>query len=280
MTSPVRRRPPMVSPRRVARRPATARRASAERVDPAGRRPLVRATIAGLVVVAIVAIAVVGLRTAGSGHPDGSVAGVVASPTVGPLPACGPGDSLTAFVSPDDWSRTILDTALALPSDYTPPDLVSVREAGVTGPGRLRAFVIDDLQQAHDAARDAGVRFAVKSAYRSFAQQAATFASLEKAYGRDFAEESAARPGHSEHQLGTTIDVDGGEAWLAANGWRYGFVQSYPVERSPTWTCYKPEAWHFRYVGQPTARLVHASGMSLREWLWAHQLDGPGDPSR
>ena len=134
----------------------------------------------------------------------------------------------------------------------------------MTGPGRLRAFVIDDLQQAHEAARDAGVRFAVKSAYRSFAQQAATFASLEKAYGRDFAEESAARPGHSEHQLGTTIDVDGGEAWLAANGWRYGFVQSYPVDRSPTWTCYKPEAWHFRYVGQPTARLVHASGMSLR----------------
>ena len=78
----------------------------------------------------------------------------------------------------------------------------------MTGSGRLRAFVIDDLQRAHEAARDPG-RFAVKSAYRSFAQQAATFASLEGLW-RDFAED---RPlGRvTPAWLGTTIDVDGGE---------------------------------------------------------------------
>jgi D-alanyl-D-alanine carboxypeptidase len=84
---------------------------------------------------------------------------------------------------------------------------------------------------------------------------------------------SAARPGHSEHQLGTTIDVEGGEAWLASNAWRYGFVMSYPPEHSQGTTCYKPEAWHFRYVGRDAARAIRESGLSLRAWLWKRQSD-------
>ena len=236
--------------------------------------------IAGILIVAIVAAGSTALVPSPADRHGGAVAGVEATATVGPLPVCDSGETPTDLPDPADWARTILDTDRTLPSDYAPTDLVSVREAGVTGSGRLRAFVIDDLRRLHDAAAAAGVRFAVKSAYRSFDQQVATFASLEKAYGRDFAEESAARPGHSEHQLGTTIDVDGGEAWLTDNAWRYGFVQSYPADRSPRWTCYKPEAWHFRYVGPVSAGLIHASGVSPREWLWAHRLDGSGGASR
>lgn len=286
MTSPARRRPPMVSRRRVDRRTpapvATPGRAAAagrsRTAGRVGRRPLVVAGIGGVV---LVVFALLGAgRAMDPGQPEGAVAGAAATATVGPLPSCGQGETLTPLHGPADWSRTILDTDLTLPSDYAPTDLVSVREAAVTGSGRLRALVIDDLRRLHQAATDAGIRFSIKSAYRSFEQQAATFASLEKAYGRDFAEESAARPGHSEHQLGTTVDVDGGEAWLAANAWRYGFVQSYPVDRSPAWTCYKPESWHFRYVGPGPAASIHESGLSAREWLWTHQRDEPGTPSR
>jgi hypothetical protein len=53
------------------------------------------------------------------------------------------------------------------------------------------------------------------------------------------------------------------------NAWRYGFVMSYPADASPDRTCYKPEAWHYRYVGPATAAAVFRSGLSLREWLWA-----------
>ncbi len=100
-----------------------------------------------------------------------------------------------------------------------------------------------------------------------------TFESLVAAYGRDEALRSAARPGHSEHQLGTTIDVEGGEAWLADEAWRYGFVVSYPFEHSPESTCYKAEPWHLRYVGREAAAEVRASGLSLRAWLWTRQSD-------
>ena len=46
---------------------------------------------------------------------------------------------------------------------------------------------------------------------------------------------------------------------------------SYPADRSPAFTCYRGEAWHFRYVGRERAALVTQSGHSLREWLWANR---------
>lgn len=182
---------------------------------------------------------------------------------------------MTAHRDPEDWARTFLDTEYALAPDDVPPDLVPVTDAGVPGRGRVRALVIEDLDALYRAAVKAGKTFRVVSAYRSYDQQVATFASLDQAYGQDYAVASAARPGHSEHQLGTTIDVEGGEQWLARNAWRYGFVMSYPPDRSPEWTCYKPEPWHFRYFGRSVAKAIHESDVSAREWLWELQDEGP-----
>lgn len=189
----------------------------------------------------------------------------------GPLPGCAQGDVLTQFHRPDDWARTFLDTTYRLDAQDAPSDLVDVRRAGVAGRGQVRALVIGDLRAMHRAATHAKSPFGIESAYRSFAAQDRTFASLEQAYGYEYALRSAARPGHSEHQLGTTIDVDDNEAWLAAHAWEYGWVVSYPPDRSPGWTCYKPEPWHLRYIGRDAAAAVHASGVSLREWLWEAQ---------
>ncbi len=57
--------------------------------------------------------------------------------------------------------------------------------------------------------------------------------------------------------------------WLADNAWRFGWIQSYPPG-AETQTCYGAEAWHYRYVGRDVAAEVHASGMTLRAWLWLH----------
>lgn len=189
----------------------------------------------------------------------------------GPLPSCDPSDRPTPHGSPDDWARTLLDPRFGLAKDALPADLVAVADHGIRGTGTVRAFVIDDLAAMSRTARKAEASFQVKSAFRSYAQQTRTLASLERAYGVDEARRSAARPGHSEHQLGTTIDVDGGEAWLAVNAWRYGFVMSYPPDQPEGVTCYKPEPWHFRYMGRDAARAIHDSGRSLREWLWDQQ---------
>jgi zinc D-Ala-D-Ala carboxypeptidase len=139
-----------------------------------------------------------------------------------------------------------------------------------------------------DAARAAGRPIQVASAYRSYTAQVATFDHWVRVGGYQQALRTSARPGHSEHQLGTTFDFtsQGGRppweyadwaalpagAWMAANAWRYGFVLSYPRNRFAT-VCYEYEPWHYRYLGRPMAAEVRASGLTLREWLW---LKGSG----
>jgi LAS superfamily LD-carboxypeptidase LdcB len=36
-------------------------------------------------------------------------------------------------------------------------------------------------------------------------------------------------------------------------------------------TCYAYEPWHYRYVGRTEAAAVHASGLTLREFLWRQE---------
>jgi D-alanyl-D-alanine carboxypeptidase len=201
----------------------------------------------------------------------GAIGQVLGRPAFdGPLPSCKIGDRPAPYATLDDWDRTLLDTEYALARDYAPTDLVPVNETAVDGDGRVRALVVLDLDALGYAARKEGVDLAVESAYRSYDDQRRTFDSLVAAYGREFAHESAARPGHSEHQLGTTLDFDGDYAWLIENAWRFGFVLSYPADRSPERTCYKAESWHYRYFGRDRAEAIHASGLSPREWLWQH----------
>ena len=207
-------------------------------------------------------------------------------------PAAAPGLPVrrraAAHAAYDDWPRTIVDTSSRLPEGYVPPDLVPVSRAGLSGGGSIRRIAIADLKALAKAARKAGVRLAVESAYRSEARQKRTFAGWVRTSGEAEAQRFSARAGHSEHELGTAIDfkaAGGGSPWtrafarsrharwLAANAWRFGWIQSYPSGAEDQ-TCYGAEAWHYRYVGRDVAAEVHASGVTLRAWLWLHASAG------
>ena len=134
--------------------------------------------------------------------------------------------------------------------------------------------------------RIVSVAIALVSGYRSHAQQQVTFDYWVSVGGYEQALRTSARAGHSEHQLGTAIDVtsEGGAdpweypdwaatpagAWMAANAWRYGFVMSYP-HGAFDMTCYDYEPWHYRYVGRPMAAEVHASRLTPRQVIWGLQ---------
>ena len=66
--------------------------------------------------------------------------------------------------------------------------------------------MIHDLRAMAAAARRAGKGIAVRSAYRSYAEQKAVFASWVQRVGKRRALLGSARAGHSEHQLGLAID--------------------------------------------------------------------------
>lgn len=199
------------------------------------------------------------------------------------LPACRVADTLTPYRELTDWRRTLVDLTYRVTSGYKPTDLRSTADAGLNGGYSVRAILLDDLRAMAAAARAADARFSVQSAYRSYATQVSTFDYWVSVYGYSKALTLSARPGHSEHQLGTAIDFrsyGGGApwdhddwattragAWLKANAWRYGFIMSYPKGKS-TVTCYAYEPWHYRYLGRERAAKLHESGLTIREALW------------
>lgn len=208
-------------------------------------------------------------------------AAAAASP--GPLPECRYDDLMTPRTGYKQWRRTFLDTIYTLPRSYVPPNLVSVKLADVAGKGKVRKGMLRDLRALAAAARQAGNPVKINSAYRSYEKQELVYQDHVDRLGVDQARIEAARPGHSEHQLGMTLDIgsasggapwSGGDwgkspagKWMAQNGWNYGFIMSYPKGKKAV-TCYMYEPWHWRYVGRDAAAKVHRSGLTLREWLW------------
>jgi zinc D-Ala-D-Ala carboxypeptidase len=204
------------------------------------------------------------------------------------LPACRYRDTLTRYDEVRHWRKTLLDTDLKVRRSYVPWDLVSVSRAGIRGSGMVRKVVIDDLAALARAARRAGKPLAVRSAYRSYQTQVATFRSWVARSGYEQALKFSARPGHSEHQLGTTIDFTTAPGvplstsfgaspagrWLAKHSWRFGFLMSYPKGQRRV-SCYGYEPWHFRYVGRDLARQIHESGQVPRRFLWQHFETAP-----
>jgi D-alanyl-D-alanine carboxypeptidase len=126
----------------------------------------------------------------------------------------------------------------------------------------VRPFLEDMIEDA----KDEGVDLYVKSAYRSFGTQASLKSGYTLTYGSG-ANAFSADQGYSEHQLGTTVDfttkglggvLDGFEKtpeykWLLKNGYRYGFIMSYPEGNA----YYQYEPWHWRFVGRDLARFLH-----------------------
>jgi D-alanyl-D-alanine carboxypeptidase len=250
------------------------------RGEPRRRRRIVPALFVAALVIAILTLVP---RLFGEPLP---AAGAGAGHAEGQLPACRYADVSATRVTLDDWRSTLLDTTYALPQTYAPDDLVDADGAGLNPGFPVRALVLPDLRALVAAAHGAGVALGVVSAYRSYEYQVRTFARWEADVGHDQALETSARPGHSEHQLGTALDFSNaklwapwddddwistaGGAWLAHNAWRFGFVMSYPAGARSV-TCYDYEPWHYRYVGRQLAAQVHADGRSLRELLWELQ---------
>ena len=123
---------------------------------------------------------------------------------------------------------------------------------------QLYTDVLPFLYEMLDDAADEGIDIYVKSAHRSFGEQADLKSTFTVLYGEG-ANKFSADQGYSEHQLGTTVDLItpgiGGELdgfggteayqWLLDNAHMYGFTLSYPEGNQ----YYIFEPWHWRFVG-------------------------------
>jgi D-alanyl-D-alanine carboxypeptidase len=174
-----------------------------------------------------------------------------------------------------------LDKEHRLPEDCAPGDLVALPgNVSYAGQQLMRATAAAAFVEMATAAANDGRVIVARSTYRSYATQAATWDDSVRRFGLEYTTRTVARPGHSEHQLGTTADVTSASAgyelegfedtvearWVEENSWRHGFIISYPAGKEGV-TGYAYEAWHVRFVGKDVAASVHSSGLTLGEYL-------------
>ncbi len=177
----------------------------------------------------------------------------------------------------------LINKTIRLPASYAPSDLVSIDEIVQITKGEmmLRCEAANALDSMNKAAKEGGANIIILSACRSYWSQQATFSSWVGSAGLAAAETFSARPGHSQHQLGTTFDytselVNSGLSkdltettegkWMEKNAYKYGFVISYPKGAEAS-TGYIYEPWHWRYIGVENAKQMVESGFILEEYL-------------
>jgi hypothetical protein len=149
-----------------------------------------------------------------------------------------------------------------LPPDYRPNDLVQLAPS-LTHAGRevfVRAATARAIEALIRRAEAEGLQLRVLSGFRSFEHQRRLY--LEAITERGPKQNGTAMPGHSEHQLGTTVDFCGPDIRTHLNGSfgrtresrflqrlapEHGFRNSYTAENSEQ-SGYKPEPWHWRHV--------------------------------
>lgn len=147
-----------------------------------------------------------------------------------------------------------------MPLDYEASDIVPVPSEYAMNAStsmRLRQEALTTFMAMADAADLDGIGVWISSSYRSGQTQMNLWVPRTTA---NPAQRGTAPPGHSEHQLGTTVDLvrtaTGGSLrntdetylWLAENAHRFGWRQSYTAENIPE-TGYIEEPWHWRYMG-------------------------------
>ena len=118
-----------------------------------------------------------------------------------------------------------------------------------------------------------------QSAYRPYSMQEKLYKNAVSSMGQKQADIDTARPGHSEHQTGLTIDVSSTKngnmlyfdssssfTWMKENAYKYGFILRYPKGKSDI-TGYKFEPWHYRYVGTELSYKLKDQTITLEEYL-------------
>ncbi len=154
----------------------------------------------------------------------------------------------------------IVNKTYSLPSGYNPDGL---------SPDCSAAF-----REMQKAAAAKGLSIYISSGFRSFSSQKSIYNRYVSRDGRAAADTYSARPGHSEHQTGLSVDLNtitqsfGNTPegrWVAEHCHEYGFILRYPKGKSHiTGYCFEP--WHFRYVGVETATKIAKSGLCLEEY--------------
>lgn len=175
------------------------------------------------------------------------------------------------------WNLILVNRSNHIPENYE----VSLRE--LSNGKQVDARIYEPLVKMLEDGAEEGHYMVVVEAFRTENEQQMLFDEKVQAYinegypkiwAKKVAEKWVAVPGTSEHQIGMAVDINpdydksGREVyeWLANNAHEYGFIRRYPEDKVKI-TRIMNEPWHYRYVGENTAKEMYEKGICLEEYL-------------
>lgn len=168
-----------------------------------------------------------------------------------------------------------------LDDHYIPPDLEMISVQYSSNDKYLRKEAKEHFEQLSSDAKKLGYQIIAVSAYRDYQYQHNLFQHYIKEKGESYALNCSAKPGHSEHQTGLSLDVMGSNHdydqfessiefdWMKNHAHQYGFILRYPKGKEHI-TGFKYEPWHYRYVGKDMASIIYTEGITLEEYHYRY----------
>ena len=165
----------------------------------------------------------------------------------------------------------------ALPNNYIPNDLRLINNRYAYDNKYLREEAAINFENLSADASLLGYRIIATSAFRDYEYQGKLFNEYTNSKGLEYALLCSAKPGHSEHQTGLSVDVEGSNMdynnfdksvefnWMKENAHKYGFIMRYSKGKEHV-TGVKYEPWHYRYVGIKHATNIYNQNITLEEY--------------
>lgn len=165
-----------------------------------------------------------------------------------------------------------------LKNDFIPKNLIRLNLQYSHENKYLKKEAATSFYKLSEQAKKKGLRIIVVSGYRNYEYQEKLFNYYIIEKGLDYALTCSAKPGHSEHQTGLAIDVEGSNYdynlfakskefnWMKNNAHKYGFILRYPKGKEHI-TGFKYEPWHYRYVGKKVAKKIFKKNITFEEYL-------------
>lgn len=164
-----------------------------------------------------------------------------------------------------------------LKNDFIPDNLVKLDLNYSHAEKYLKEEAALEFYKLSEEAKKLNYRIVVVSGYRSYTYQEKLFEYYVETKGMNYALMCSAKPGHSEHQTGLAIDVEGSNLdynlfekskefeWMKKNAHKYGFILRYPKGKENI-TGFKYEPWHYRYVGKEVATIIYNNKLTFEEY--------------
>lgn len=177
-----------------------------------------------------------------------------------------------------DENLVLVNKNNQLKSSYVPNDLESISLRFANADKYMKKEAKENFEKLSYEASLLGYRIVAVSAYRDYNYQQELFNYYVENKGLAYALDCSAKPGHSEHQTGLAVDVEGSNqdydnfektqefTWMKENAHKYGFILRYPKGKENI-TGFKYEPWHYRYVGKDIAEYIYKNKLTLEEYI-------------